>query len=53
MDAHFSELKSVNFLKDAWRFKHPREKQFTWFNSDLSIASRLDSFLISVLCGHR
>ena len=47
IDAHFSELKSVNSLKDAWRFKHPRERQFTWFNSDLSIASRLDSFLIS------
>ena len=47
IDAHFSELKSVNFLKDAWRFKHPRERQFTWFNSDLSIASRLDTFLIS------
>lgn len=46
INAHFSELKSVNFLKDAWRFKHPRERQFTWFNSDLSIASRLDSFLI-------
>ena len=47
IDAHFSELKSVNFLKDAWSFKHPSERQFTWFNSDLSIASRLDSFLFS------
>ena len=46
IDAHFSELKSVNFLRDAWRLKHPREKQFTWFNSDLSISSRLDTFLI-------
>lgn len=27
IDAHFSELKSVNSLKDAWRYKHPREKQ--------------------------
>lgn len=27
IDAHFSELKSVNCLKDAWRYKHPREKQ--------------------------
>ena len=52
IDTHFSELKSVNFLRDAWRLKHPREKQFTWYNSDLSIASRLDSFLISrYLCG--
>ena len=47
IDSHFSELKSVNFLKDAWRLMHPRDKQFTWYNSDLSIASRLDSFLIS------
>ena len=49
--AHFSELKSVNVLRDAWRLKHPRDTQFTWYNSDLSIASRLDSFLISrLLC---
>lgn len=47
IDANFSELKSVNALKDAWRLKHPREKLFTWYNSDLSIASRLDTFLIS------
>ena len=51
IDSHFSEFKSFNFLRDAWRLKHPREKQFTWFNSNLSIASRLDSFLISrLLC---
>ena len=49
IDSHFSEFKSFNFLRDAWRLKHPREKQFTWFNSNLSIASRLDSFLISRL----
>ena len=47
IDFHFSEFKSLNFLRDAWRLKHPREKQFTWFNSNLSIASRFDSFLIS------
>lgn len=34
-------------LIDAWRAKHPRESQFTWFNPDMSIGSRLDSFLIS------
>ena len=34
-------------MKDAWRLKHPREKLFTWYKSDLSIASRLDTFLIS------
>ena len=47
MDAHLTDLKLVYFLRDAWRLKHPRERQFTWFASDLSIASRLDSFLIS------
>ena len=34
-------------MRDAWRLKHPRDRQFTWFNFDLSLASRLDSFLIS------
>ena len=42
-----TDLKSTNFLRDAWRLKHPRDRQFTWFNFDLSLASRLDSFLIS------
>ena len=27
--------------------KDPREKLFTWYNSNLSMASRLDTFLIS------
>ena len=39
-------FKSGCRLGDAWCFKHPREKQFTWFNTDLTIASRLDIFLI-------
>ena len=47
IDARLSDFKSVHFLRDAWRLKHPRDRQFTWFNSDFSIASRLDSFLIS------
>ena len=47
IDSHFSEFKSLNFLRDAWHLKHPTEKQFTWFNSNLSSTSRLDSFLIS------
>ena len=47
IDARLTDLKSTNFLRDAWRLKHPRDHQFTWFNSDLSLASRLDSFLIS------
>ena len=51
IDARLSDLKSVDFVRDAWRFKHPKERQFTWYNSDFSIASRLDSFLITrILC---
>ena len=47
INKNFSELKLVNALQDAWLLKHPGEKLFTWYNSDLSIASRLDTFLIS------
>lgn len=47
IDMRLTDLKSVSFLRDAWRLKHPRDRQFTWFSSDFSIASRLDSFLIS------
>jgi len=46
IDARLTDLKSTNFLWDAWRLKHPRDHQFTWFNSDLSLASRLDSLII-------
>ena len=38
----------VNFnLIDVWRKQNPRSHEFTWFNSDFSIASRLDKFFIS------
>lgn len=47
IDPCLSELKSVHAVRDAWRLKHHKDCQFTWFNSNLSIASRLDSFLIS------
>ena len=51
IDARLSDLKSVHFVRDAWHFKHPKERQFTWYNSHFSIASRLDSFLITrILC---
>ena len=46
-DTRLTDLKSTNFLPDAWRLKQPKDRQFTRFNSDLSLASRLDSFLIS------
>ena len=34
-------------LIDIWRKKHPRERSFTWFNFDKTIAGRLDKFLVS------
>ena len=38
----------VNFnLIDVWRKQNPRSREFTWFNSDFSIASRLDKFFVS------
>ena len=46
LDSVFKGFKSGCRLGDVWRFKHSQEKQFTWFNADLIIASRLDSFLI-------
>ena len=42
-----SEFKSNFHLTDIWRKLHPKAREFTWFNSDLSIASRLDKFFIS------
>ena len=47
IDSRLSELKSVHALRDAWRLKHPRDRQFTWFKPNTSIGSRLDYFLIS------
>ena len=42
-----NELKSFRTdfrLCDVWRKLHPKEKQFTWFNANFSVASRLDKF---------
>ena len=51
LDSGFSDLKSRCNLRDAWRLLHPRDRQFTWFNPDHSIASRLDTFLVlRLLC---
>ena len=41
-----SNFKSCFSLRDAWRALHPRDFQFTWFSPDLSVASRLDTFLV-------
>ena len=43
----FSDFKSCFRLTDAWRVKHLHVSQCTWFNSDFSIGSQLDTFLIS------
>lgn len=42
-----SEFKNNFHLTDIWRKLQPKSREFTWFNSDLSIASVLDKFYIS------
>lgn len=37
--------KSLNLI-DAWRKLHPRSREYSWFNSDFTLASRLDKFYI-------
>ena len=51
LDSGYSDLKSRCNLHDAWRLLHPRDRQFTWFSPDHSIASRRDTFLVPrLLC---
>ena len=38
--------KSFN-LVDVWRRQNPKRRVMTWFNSDLSIGSRLDKFFLT------
>ena len=38
--------KSLN-LVDAWRKLHPRSREYSWFNTDFTLASRLDKFFVS------
>ena len=38
--------KSLN-LVDAWRKLHPRFREYSWFNSDFTLASRLEKFFVS------
>ena len=47
ISSDLSDLKWSFLLRDAWRALHPRTRQFTWFNSDSSVASRLDTFLVA------
>ena len=46
IDARLTDFKLVLFLRDTWWLKHPRERQLTWFSSNLSIASR---FIFTIL----
>ena len=51
LNSDFSDLKSRCNLRDTWCILHPRDRQYTWFSPDLSIASRLDTFLVPrLLC---
>lgn len=53
LSSEFANPKSNLGLIDAWRFKNSRASQFTYFNSDLSIPSHLETFLTSrTLCEH-
>ena len=42
-----SSFKSCFNFVDAWWSKHPHMSQCLWFNSNLSISSRLDYFLVT------
>lgn len=44
---YLSDFRSNFHFVDAFRKLHPHFRQFTWFNSDFSIASRLDKFFVS------
>ena len=43
----YDSLKNDFSFVDVWRKLHPNKREFTWFNSSLSLGSRLDKFLIS------
>ena len=42
-----SKLKTDFRLVDIWRRKNLTDRQFKWFNSNMTIGSRLDKYLIS------
>ena len=41
------EFRTTHYLTDAWRHKHKRLAQCTWFNAAKTIGSRLDKFFVS------
>ncbi|KAK2565976.1 Transposon TX1 uncharacterized 149 kDa protein, partial [Acropora cervicornis] len=50
---YLSRFRSAIAFIDAWRKLHRRARSFTWFNSDHSIASRLDKFFVSKNIGDK
>ena len=44
---YLSDFRSALRFVDAFRRLHPRSRKFSWFNSDFSIATRLDKFFVS------
>ena len=44
---YLTDFRSTFNLIDAWHRLNPRSPQCTWFNSDFSIGSCLDKFLVS------
>ena len=42
-----ADFKSDFQLFNMWRKNHPKERQFTWFNFDLTIACRLGKLFVS------
>ena len=45
--SEYVNLKSDFRLVDVWRKRNPKAREFTWFNANFSIGSRLDKFLIT------
>ena len=41
------EFHTTHSLADAWRYKHKRLAQCTWFNAAKTIGSRLDKFFVA------
>lgn len=53
ISSELRDFRTLHRLIDIWRKAHGRTIQSTWFNSDKSIGSRLDKFLIhSSLSSH-
>ena len=46
ISSELRDFRTLHRLIDSWRKAHGRTIQCTWFNSDKSIGSRLDKFLI-------